>query len=638
MNQHVERHLVEFVIPAESAIDFLHPENVILRFGKGGNTIDVGARCYLRRLEPGSQRKRAGALAVDPSSFDGQRAKKVREIVRYFSDQASSSGKKLTTLLTNARMFLHFIDWCDSHDHSEVMTNAGTARLAFKSYTNFLREQIQLDKLNVNTASRYQSHVLTCLSELLNLDDLNRGVRQLRKCNIASKTTEVPDSESQGKVLSLCEMLFEGISSLVIEQKPYVHQLALPGYLGWKNNFVWLFPTIKAFMSPHDANAREKLKYSNWAINYAEGRLAKIAEIESHYATKSAAMKAIRDARATIAQANADSQHFQRRHIAMLAHNCFVLLFVASTGMNWAVIRELKWTANFEVGAESQGFRQIKYRAGGRVVSFIIKTNFLPKFKRYLELRRYLLNNSECDYLFFTMGNRLSSDPKQIGPFVLESLQTTLRRIDPSLSPILARAWRAAKSDWLIKNTDPSTTALLLQNSERTVLRHYIAGSETEATREMSGFFNRVSKIVLHEHQKLDSGWLDSPLGECQKYGEPKSLNDNGPIKPDCHQPEGCLFCDKYVAHADERDARKLLSCQHCIYLTRHLSASDDHFRAMFGEIIDRIEAIINEIGKKSHSHSQLVERIKREVHEDGLLDPYWDNKVQMLISLGVVS
>ena len=66
----------------------------------------------------------------------------------------------------------------------------------------------------------------------------------------------------------------------------------------------------------------------------------------------------------------------------------------------------------------------------------------------------------------------------------LDHLFGQLRMIDPQLPKVTPRQWRAAKSDWLIRNKDPATAALLLQNSERTTLRAYAAGSESTHMQE----------------------------------------------------------------------------------------------------------------------------------------------------------
>lgn len=640
MTSYVEREVVEYVLPLKRGVTHLCQKNVVLRFGEGGPSIDFGAHCYLKRSSSVLRRNRRGwGSPVDPNSFDKARAKKIRELVSYLSEEVESSGKSLASLHRHTADFFQFIDWCDAiGGHQEVLENAQHARSAFRAYVEHLRDRVLKDELNVNTAAKYQNSVAILLGPLQDVDDLGRGIRLLRVNKRMTQTTPPPDEDAQGKVLGLCEIIFGGISCIVLDLKPYPFKLAMPAYLGWKDNFLWVFPTVKWFMAPHELAGRHELGCSSWAMDYANGQLANLEEIVQYYSVRQSAKNSLRNAEESIAAANSDSQHFRRRDLAMVAHNAFVLMFVANTGMNWAEVRKLPWDADYEVGLESQGFREIKLRAGGKLVSFRIETSFLSKFKRYLNLRTYLLSKHKCDLLFFSLGANISSAPKPMGESLFRALYLTLRRIDPSLPKVLSRAWRAAKSDWAIRNTDPSTAALLLQNTERTVLRHYATGSETRATEEMGSFFERLSEVVLNADQKIPPKGIDGALGECTKYGAPNPTEDGAPIKPDCHQPEGCLFCDKYVVHADERDARKLISCRYCIEQTAHLSASDEHFQILFGKVIRRINAILDHIRGRSNEHAGLVDRVMGEVEDKGLLDPYWESKLEMLIGLGVVS
>src|SRR5207253_5824849 len=130
-----------------------------------------------------------------------------------------------------------------------------------------------------------------------------------------------------------------------------------------------------------------------WAYDYSNGRLATIQELLPHYGSRNA-WGALFRAQSAIAAANADLQNRSRRDRAMVAHNAFVLMFIANTGMNLAQVLELSWCTDYEVGVERQGFRAMKGRAGNKAVHFEITAAFLPKLKRYLALRHYLLNGA----------------------------------------------------------------------------------------------------------------------------------------------------------------------------------------------------------------------------------------------------
>ena len=194
-----------------------------------------------------------------------------------------------------------------------------------------------------------------------------------------------------------------------------------------------------------------------------------------------------------------------------------------------------------------------------------------------------------------------------------------------------------AKSDWLIRNTNLSTTALILQNSENTVAHAYATGSESRTIEELGQFFERISHRVRDPAKDNLTDSNDNAVGKCTDYGNPNA-EKGAPIQPNCQQAEGCLFCDKYAVHSDERDVRKLASCRYCIGQTSHLSVSKEHFESMYGSVIQRIEQLLEYISDLSKDYRAMVQRVQKEVEEDGELDPYWSGKLDMLIHLGVVS
>ncbi|WP_217284442.1 hypothetical protein, partial [Herbaspirillum sp. B65] len=54
------------------------------------------------------------------------------------------------------------------------------------------------------------------------------------------------------------------------------------------------------------------------------------------------------------------------------------------------------------------------------------------------------------------------------------------------------------------------------------------------------------------------------------------------------------------------------------------------------GEILARIRAIIEEIMSISEHHERLAARILKEVEIEGILDPYWEQKAQMLLEMDI--
>ena len=146
---------------------------------------------------------------------------------------------------------------------------------------------------------------------------------------------------------------------------------------------------------------------------------------------------------------------------------------------------------------------------------------------------------------------------------------------------------------------------------------------------EMGSFFDRLDDIVMDSHI-IAPELVERAVGKCSSFGNPHK-SSAAPLTPDCKGPEGCLFCDNFKVHADERDTRKLISCRYCLQQSAHLTASEEHCLALFGPIFDRIAVILSEVRRRQ---AGLVERIEHEVVNDGELDPYWASKLEMLVNL----
>lgn len=639
------RSTVEFSLPLDEGITILHPEKAILWF-YASHAIDMGALCYLRRSSEKRLSNGAGRR-VELASFDQQRARKIQSFISFLSEEIAHSGKRRTTLHAGAASFIRFMDWSDRNQHINVLDCEAAARATFRSFVAHLRERVNQNSFSVNTAARLQNEVLDLLSGFMGVDNLYQGINLLRKRESATETTMPPCENAQAKVLSLCSALFNGLTELVLEEKPYPFHMLMPKYLEWPEDRIWIFPTSRWCTPPYLLAERHTLKHPHWAYNYADGRLATVSEIAEHCSSsndlyikagkKSSATRLLKNAKNIIVSANADPHHIHRRYAAMLALNSFVLLFVAHTGMNMQCVRDLSWSDEFDVEVDGQGFRTIKYRANNREVNFRIEVIFLPIFKRFLKLRKYLLDGASYNRLFFSLGANVSKAPAEIGTYLIHALFISLRMFDPHLPKVMPKQWRVSKSNFfLMRKEDPATAALIMQNSENTLLKSYAAGSPTRAMEEMTSYFDQVARVVVNKEQPIAQG-VDGPVGACASFGAPHQVADHVLVTPDCKKPEGCFFCDKHRVHADERDTRKLLSCRFCIHQTSHLSATEEHFQRLFGPVLARIQQILDEVCRMAEN-KEMVERVTREVEEEGELDPYWESKMELLINLELVA
>lgn len=622
-------------LPLPTGVKILHPERVALVFKKS-LSIDFGALCYLHRSS--QMRGRGQGRKVNISSFSQPRAHQIRDLIEYTMERFERSGLKPCTLFRQISNFVRFLDWCDSNQHGSALTNAIYARAAFRAFVVDMRRLVSQNQIGNNTAVRYQINAQSILQDYLNVESLDQGINLLVYSTRLTEPTAVPDDTSQEKVIAWCKCLFEGFSELVVDQKCYPFPLAVPGYLKWPDNRLWVFPVRSAWCRPPDQQDKKSCR----VFDYHNGTVRTYEEILSLYGkvTKYPCESTANIARSQkyIERSNQDFFSYDRIGRGMLAVKAFLMMFIAATGNNPTQAVETPWSEELEDSirnplVERQGFRSIKYRANNRLVYFEISVEYMPHLRRYLQLRNYLLRGKRCKYLFFHYGTKLSgldTDPIPLLAIACYGVFNTLRRLTPTLPRVLPRQWRAAKQDYVIRNHDPVTAALLMQHSPRTAIKKYSNGSEVAQQKELSAFLSQVEKIVLKKGQNIAGSEVRS-IGICTSPKHPQAIVDHLYITPDCKGAEGCLFCDKYRVHADETDARKLFSARYCIRITSHLASSTEQFERLFGGVLRRIDFILNEVKRRN---LKMMEKIEREVDVDGELDPLWSAKLETLIEL----
>lgn len=618
----VSRPTQVYTMPLADGAVILHPELAIVKF-TSSKSIDVGILCYSERGAPES-RTLSRKVLID--SLSQSRITHVRRLLTHISETTKSSTFSQNTLYDLYSRLVAFIKWADSNNLPDVLADPSAGRAALIAYLDFLRDRVRRNELSLRAGSSQQSRVAQALEEFFGIDRFSRGLNLLNRDSSNTESTIPPSELMQGRVLSLCNCLFNGICDFVLEKKPYPYALPVPSYLSFPNDQLWVFPSKAWFKTP--AMLADKAAHAGY--NYAEGRLATLDELKIQYPTGRAPRHTLLFARKLMDEANVDFAHSSRWRMAAQALNAFMVMFLADTGMNWSNVTNLSWSDDYDVIPSRQGFRTIKWRARGRTVVFELSISFLPTFKRFLTLRAYLLQGRTCGYLFFK-SNTTALDKAERVLSPSGSLYVSLKRIDPDICQITSQEWRAAKSDWLIRHTDPSTAALVLQNTEQTVIKHYAQGSETLHYEEMSDFLSKVSSVVLAPGEQLENP-THRTIGVCSSFGKPVPVVEAAHIEPDCDRAEGCLFCDKYRIHADEKDARKLLSCRYAIRLTAPSVENEEAYNKFLHPILSRIDTILKDIATRE---PVMMERVTNEVDEQDELDPYWASKVEMLLTLG---
>ncbi len=610
------------------SVKILYPERLILTFETKAKSLDIGSLCYLSRAKK-STKDRENGRPVDLSSLDKKRKSQIKALIDVLFDQYSHLSE--LTLNNRIRMFISFIDWCDNEDMANVLSGRNQAKRAFKAYLQNIKDRVRRGKIKKNTASRYLHISLETLKTYFDDKIFDEGMALVK--NPGSSGTPPQDEAKQGYVLAWCLALFDGFTDLVLNEKPYPYQLPVPKMTGWDVNFLWIFPATKMAMPPHVLGQRESLHHGSWGYDYTNGKLFQFDEIVEKYAHKDNATKQIKKSQQALKNANEDMHHHQRHRAASIASQAFLQLFYANTGQNQSGVELMIWSDNYDVAQSRQGFRVIKHRGHKGQVLFEIESAFLDAFKKYLKLRQWILNGQKTNLLFFSTGKFLDKSPS-VWPDTTSNFNKLLKSFDPAIPRFGSRQWRANKSQFVNENADLATAAVVLNHSIEVHKKSYSEGTEGQAAEQLSQFFDGVIKAA----SQINASAKDNSLGQCKDYGHPDQLDSESAMVPDCHQPEGCLFCKHYYLHVDEKDIRKLASCRYVISATEHLSASPEHHAKVFTPVITRIDGLLETMRQRGENEVKLVNRVVEEVQEEEELSAYWENELKMLIDLGLAS
>lgn len=395
-----------YAMPLVNGMVILHPELAVVKFGLS-ETLDIGMLCYSKRAVLIDIKRNSNRKVVLESLLQS-RIEHVRRLLDHISSYSEKSGLRMRTLSGHFNYLIRFVNWADANRWPDVLSGVDATKPAMRAYFDHVRESVISNKINLNSGAKLQRTIVRIMEEFFEEEDLGRGLHLLKMDKGIYESTSPPSEKDQGRVLSLCDSLFEGICNLVIDRSPYPYALAMPGHLGFPDSRLWLFPAQAWFKTP----AMVAGSFMHSGYDYTEGRLASRDEVKIQYPRKNRVNEVISKVKIQLKRANEDNNDHHRWHLARKAFNSFVIMFIAATGMNWAQAVNLVWSDAYEVATTNQGFRAIKWRAGGKIVSFELPINFLPKFRRFLALRAYVLQGKQCEYFFLLAQKHQQSRPQ----------------------------------------------------------------------------------------------------------------------------------------------------------------------------------------------------------------------------------
>jgi len=620
----------------EGTIKLIDPSTLRINIPGFTYPVDIGSWCYTRRRKPyyDTLSEKCSIVQVDNKSFRKARIKFITKYLDYLCTHISL-GKSPRTLLTNVGQFAQFINWCDEN-MIQALDGKSLTIEAIKCFTENLIHRAKSNDININTAASSQLVSLTAIKWIYNdeYNDISQGVRIIHRSYAATNITEPPNNHDAIQAIQLYKELFIQLTKFVINFDKF------PLHLKLSHGKYWFFPNQTPIVSKKRLSDPRYLNHTNYAYNYESGNLNTLEYISSKSRnntsdSKVIAEKILANAHKTIESSNVDQYHHRRILGATLAMQSFIMLFTVNTGMNLGLTSNLLWgNNNYTIDRDQQGFKTIKYRAGNKIVSFIIASSFVVAFNKYLKLRLYILNSFKINkykYLFFSVTNG------KITPLSMNfstNYNERLKRLFDINKTINTRQWRAFKGDWLIRNTDLSTTSMIMQNSPRTILKHYSEGSEKNAASEITSYFKEFSKNIIITNNTTSK---QISTGQCLSENTPAHDGTKTIFTPDCNKPEGCLFCTHYAVHADTTDLRKLYSFKYILQQTRIMSANNEHYNNLFITVINRINEIIKSIKSINLETNKMADIIKSEVFISERLDLYWLKKLEILIDLELI-
>lgn len=536
-----------------------------------------------------------------------------KNIFQYLIDEYISryqKGNRAKTIDLQMQYIFNFIDWIDNVNKTSLPKSLNDAKVIFLNYSLYLKERLRLNEIS-NLDGHVKHKAALSLLENIFLDKegyIQDGQKLIQNKRVKASTFVFKfDFEYSYRFYY---QFFNQTADFILNDEFF------PLRLDINNNKIWTLPSKYRFIQK-ESHAPMAFNIFNGNIKTEKDILQQYPEIKPQYARDN-----IRKFANTMNEAN-KYRSTQKLNLGLHALRAFYMLFLANTGMNDSTASTLKWNDDYKEERSLQKFRNIKYRAGNKLVEFQIRKSFIGQFSKFIELRKYLLGDNEFDFLFFTgKANNIKIDKTmKDGGYSSWINRYFKKKIDKKLPNTTSRKMRVAKTKATIKQHGIITASQVAQTSIDTLITHYQGTSKEDADAELAQYFNEFNANIF-SNKEADK---TINVGHC-------SGNNS-----ECKTGEGCLFCEYYRIHCDKEDFQKIFSLEFIILECKYISKDIKHFELNYRKTLDRIDEITKEAVKKKKIAKAVVEFYKRDVFEDENLHPYWQHKLDTLILMGVM-
>jgi hypothetical protein len=620
-----------------SQLRLIHPVKL-----ESGRPIDIGSVAYSIRQAKKSITSRDGQnpTLVDLKSF---RKERLFCISNFSSELIKNKAE------THKRFFDQIIqtfDWFDANGFEDFLVCTENSHQAYLAYTNYLIER----KLTKNTSyflmprtAKDMQGACIRLIEVAFPEQINSVIGGIKRLKAKNGRQKEPITNKYIETYWLVNYeIFNKFSDSCFDNTkfpPFINVIDIKSYyypIAGKATRLLSEHSIKLI---EDCNSNKKYStYFNLITGeiYPEtiGKKGLPIDVKKH-------TKFVENHK----KIKKNSRHIRRIEMAFKAKEAFVQLFRIMTRINNSDLLRLKYEEKFDKKRDktSQQFYSIKFRAGNKKITLRLEVKGYELFKKYLNLREWLLDGIECEQLFFSPSQLKTTKTKSLSRQHTDQYHNYLKAQGFLSSDTKALQDQQIRNNNTIflKGLGYSAKEVADNNNhtEETSGARYSQISKEQQAQEIGNYFDAIKAVGKVIKTKRDNKTTSTTSASCDnKKQEPKPIIANPIIKPDCQTPQGCLFCVYFVCHADEEDLRKLLSLLFVVLQILEKTIDIEFAEQVYTPIVIRIESILDEITAISSTHANLIKTLKKEVLEDGVVTAFWNNRLDHYEELGLIN
>lgn len=596
-------------------------ESIIVRFNHR-QAFDFGAWCF---------RTRFGGRAwknVDISTLLPKRLLKLQSLASHVITTCLTK-KALSSGYGSALDWVTMANWCEANGHDDFLNSPEIYNEALFKFSEYLNS----DHREYVTRQRIQS-VCKTFGEYMFPEENYRFIKLPTIERPNHKKTEAPQPPSEAAIahhLRTCEPLFVGLTDLL------TNHTKLPCKLKINERYAWVMPDKKYPLITDDILANNgTYSGASVTIDYREGRMRTFEEFQARSSSGDIYQhaQAIRAYEKRLSEANSTQDNEYRIRLGRIAHDSFVALFVANTGINESPLRELPWDPKYQIIKDDEvGMRTIKFRAQNKIITVRVKASFIKHFKKFVKLRNYLCDGIDHRYLFIGFNDNCKCNYRIMDTNILRRLYDSLRRlVDPSMPCLSYQAFRDYKDNYTAKKHGHEASRVILGHTEKTQRKSYLKSSEHSAVDQIGKFNAVVNDFFGKPHP------CSTPVGGCSGEGMPqKKAPLQTSSEPNCKNETGCLNCIHHKVHANHEDAWKLLSLEYVTKQMIHASSDIKHFELIHGPTLKSIDGLLDQMLTANPSLAAPLEELRADVYQNNNLTLYWQRHLERLVRLKVI-